>query len=138
MSTLPKEIDDPEAPLFSIGVVSELLNVTDQTLRVYEKSGLITPSRRNKNRYYSANDIVWLKCLRRFIKEDGINLKSIGRLVKLIPCYEISPCADCSSCTAYLKRSIPCWQSATKLSPASQQFCSHCEVYTQNHLTQLV
>ena len=52
MSTLPKEIDDPEAPLFSIGVVSELLNVTDQTLRVYEKSGLITPCRRNKNRYY--------------------------------------------------------------------------------------
>jgi MerR family transcriptional regulator/heat shock protein HspR len=138
MSTLPKEIDDPEAPLFSIGVVSELLNVTDQTLRVYEKSGLITPCRRNKNRYYSANDIVWLKCLRRFIKEDGINLKSIGRLVKLIPCYEISPCADCGSCTAYLKRSIPCWQSATKLSPASKQFCSHCEVYTQNHLTQLI
>ena len=74
---LPKEIDNPEAPLFPIGVVAEVLQVTDQTLRVYEKNGIIKPCRRNKDRYYSANDIVWLKCIRRFLKEDGLNLKGI-------------------------------------------------------------
>src|SRR5262252_3053521 len=133
MAVLPKEIDNPEAPLFPIGVVAELLQVTDQTLRVYEKNGLITPTRRNKDRYYSANDIVWLKCLRRFLKGEGINLKGIGRLMKFVPCYEISPCDDCCHCTAYLKRSIPCWESATRTSSSSKQFCQHCDVFIAGH-----
>jgi len=104
---LPKEIDNPEAPLFPIGVVAELLQVTDQTLRVYGKNGIIKPSRRNKDRYYSSNDIVWLKCIRRFLKEDGLNLKGIEKLMRFVPCYEISPCEDCVNCTAHLKRCVP-------------------------------
>ena len=103
----PKEINNPEKPLFPIGVVAELLEVTDQTLRVYEKSGIIKPSRRNKDRYYSANDIVWLKCIRRFLKEDGLNLKGIGKLMQFVPCYDISPCEGCVNCTAHLKRCVP-------------------------------
>jgi hypothetical protein len=104
MGMLPKEIDNPETPLYPIGVVADLLHVTEQTLRVYEKGGLITPCRRNRDRYYSANDIVWLQCLRRLIKEDGLNMKGIEKLLKIVPCYEVSPCDDCSSCTAHLKR----------------------------------
>jgi MerR family transcriptional regulator, heat shock protein HspR len=116
MAVLPKEIENPEAPLFPIGVVAELLNVTDQTLRVYEKCGIIKPSRRNKDRYYSVNDIVWLKCIRRFLKEEGINLKGIEKLMQFVPCYEISPCDDCALCTAHLKRCVP---SAEKLGERS-------------------
>lgn len=112
---LPKEINDPETPLFSIGVVAELLQVTDQTLRVYEKSGIIKPSRRNKDRYYSANDIVWLKCIRRFLREDGLNLKGIEKLMQFVPCYEVSPCQDCGSCTAHLKRCHPKRKHSTQL-----------------------
>ena len=88
MTSLPKEINNPEMPLYSIGVVAELLNVTDQTLRVYEKNGIIKPTRRNRDRYYSANDIVWLKCIRRFMKVEGINLKGIGKLMKFVPCFD--------------------------------------------------
>ncbi|MFN8008191.1 MAG: MerR family transcriptional regulator [Terriglobia bacterium] len=106
MTSLPQEINNPETPLYPIGVVAELLNVTDQTLRVYEKSGIIKPLRRNRDRYYSANDIVWLKCIRRFMKQEGINLKGIGKLMQFVPCFEISPCNDCCECTAYLKRGI--------------------------------
>jgi len=51
-------------PLYTIGVVAELAGITDQTLRLYEKHGLIKPARRGKDRYYSENDIKWLKCLR--------------------------------------------------------------------------
>jgi len=132
MAVLPIEIDNPEAPLFPIGVVAELLHVTDQTLRVYEKNGLITPTRRNKDRYYSANDIVWLKCLRRFLREEGINLRGIEKLIKFVPCYEISPCQGCCQCTAYLKRSIPCWESAAKASPSGKEFCQHCSVFSKH------
>ena len=104
---LPKEIDNPETPLFPIGVVAELLQVTGQTLRVYEKSGIIKPCRRNKDRYYSANDIVWLKCIRRFLKKEGLNLRGIQKLMQFVPCYEISPCQECGNCTAHLKRCVP-------------------------------
>jgi MerR family transcriptional regulator, heat shock protein HspR len=126
MSILPKELDNPEAPLFPIGVVAEILHVTDQTLRVYEKSGLIQPGRRKKDRYYSANDVVWLKCLRRFLKKEGINLKGIERLLKVVPCYEISPCEDCNACTAHLKRSITCSESASVFSSKSEGYCLNC------------
>jgi MerR family transcriptional regulator/heat shock protein HspR len=101
------DIENPEAPLYPIGVVAELLKVTDQTLRVYEKCGLITPARRNKDRYYSANDIVWLTCLRRFLKKEGLNLKGIQKLVQYAHCSEISPCESCSLCTAHTTRCTP-------------------------------
>ncbi len=126
MSVFPKELDNPEAPLFPIGVVAEILHVTDQTLRVYEKNGLIQPVRRNKDRYYSANDVIWLKCLRRFLKKEGINLKGIERLLRVVPCYEISPCEDCFCCTAHLKRSISCSLSASMFSPKNKEYCLKC------------
>ena len=106
VTMLPKELNNPEVPLYPIRVVSELLNVNEQTLRVYEKNGLIRPFRKKRDRYYSANDVVWLKCLRRFLKQDGINLKGIERLLKLVPCYSISACEDCHNCTAHIKRSL--------------------------------
>lgn len=106
MAILPKELDNPETPLFPIGVVAELLQVTDQTLRVYEKSGIIKPSRRNRDRYYSANDIVWLKCIRRFLRKEGLNLRGIEKLMQFVPCYDISPCEECADCTAHFKRCV--------------------------------
>src|SRR5262245_9227249 len=121
MTILPKEITNPEAPLFPIGVVAELLQVTDQTLRVYEKGGIIKPSRRNKDRYYSSNDIVWLKCIRRFLKEDGLNLKGIQKLMQFVPCFEISPCPHCSNCTAHLKRCVSQAQPSTQPRDSSSE-----------------
>ncbi len=128
MGVLPKEIDDLENALYPIGVVAEILDVNEQTLRVYEKNGLINPCRRNRDRYYSANDIIWLKCLRRFIKEDGLNLRGIEKLLKVVPCFEISPCEGCTSCTAYHKRGLPCSSSqSTSTAPVTERSCQRCE-----------
>ena len=44
-------------PLYLISVVSEMLRVHPQTLRLYEKEGLITPRRTKKQRLYSENDV---------------------------------------------------------------------------------
>ncbi len=124
---LPKELDNPEVPLYPIRVVSELLNVNEQTLRVYEKNGLIRPFRRKRDRYYSANDVVWLKCLRRFLKQDGINLRGIERLLRLVPCYSISPCEDCPNCTAHIKRSLLGTDENTQESKTQpNDLCPHC------------
>jgi len=64
-------------PLYPIGIVAELIGTTDQTLRLYEKHGLIKPARRNKNRFYSENDIKWLRCLRELIHTKKISIEGI-------------------------------------------------------------
>lgn len=123
----PKELNNPEVPLYPIRVVSELLRVNEQTLRVYEKNGLIHPFRKKRDRYYSANDVVWLKCLRRFLKQDGINLRGIERLLRLVPCYSISPCEDCGSCTAHVKRSpLGTEEGAQEIETQPNDLCPHC------------
>ena len=46
------EEDRKNMPLYTIGVVADLMGMTEQTVRLYEKRGLIKPARRNKNRFY--------------------------------------------------------------------------------------
>ncbi|HYA32233.1 MAG TPA: MerR family transcriptional regulator, partial [Thermodesulfovibrionales bacterium] len=80
-----KELSEEERkgmPLYPIGVVSELLGTTDQTLRLYEKHGLIKPARRNKNRFYSENDIKWLRCVRDLIHVKKISIEGIKKLLE--------------------------------------------------------
>jgi MerR family transcriptional regulator/heat shock protein HspR len=52
--------------LYAIGVVSEILDVHPETIRVWERRGLIQPSRRGGKRLYSDND---LKRLRFILKK---------------------------------------------------------------------
>lgn len=52
------EDEKKDMPLYPIGVVAELMGITDQTIRLYEKHGLIKPARRNRNRFYSENDLM--------------------------------------------------------------------------------
>jgi MerR family transcriptional regulator/heat shock protein HspR len=106
------EEEKREMPLYPIGVVSELLGTTDQTLRLYEKHGLIKPARRNKNRFYSENDIKWLKCIRELIHVKKISIEGIKKLLDYAPCWEITGCPDerKEKCTAYVDRTKPCWE----------------------------
>jgi len=63
-------MDDYKA-VYPIGIVAELLNIHPRTLRIYEREGLIKPARRSGKRFFSNNDLKWLKCLRKLIHEDG-------------------------------------------------------------------
>src|SRR4030067_3263358 len=83
-----------DMPLYTIGVVAELVGTTSQTLRLYEKRGLIKPSRRNKNRFYSENDIKWLFCLRELIHNKKIGIEGVKRLLNYAPCWEIKNCTE--------------------------------------------
>ena len=99
-------------PLYTIGVVSELLGTTNQTLRLYEKHGLILPVRKNKNRFYSDNDIKWLFCLRELIHHKKISIEGVKKLLNYAPCWEIKDCLEKekNKCIAYKKRLKPCWE----------------------------
>jgi MerR family transcriptional regulator/heat shock protein HspR len=122
-------------PLYTIGVVSELLGITNQTLRLYEKHGLIKPSRKNKNRFYSENDIKWLFCVRELIHNKKISIEGIKKLLNYAPCWEITNCPEKrkSTCLAYKDSRRPCWELNQMIcSRASATRCADCVVFLQN------
>ena len=48
----------PNAPIFSISIISEILHVHQRTLRIYDEEGLLVPQRTEKNRrLYSMEDV---------------------------------------------------------------------------------
>jgi len=91
---------DPGA-CFPIGVVADLLGVTEQTLRLYESQGLVKPARRNRERYYCAGDVQWLECLRHLVHTEKVSIAGVKRLLQFAPCWDITgfaqerPCGHC-------------------------------------------
>ncbi len=119
-------------PLYPIGIVAELIGTTDQTLRLYEKHGLIKPARRNKNRFYSENDIKWLRCLRELIHTKKISIEGIKKLLDYAPCWEITECSEerKSKCYASLDKTKPCWELNRMIcNRDSGKICEDCIVY---------
>ncbi len=77
-----KEIPEDEG-IYVISVASQLSGLHPQTLRQYDRLGLVSPSRTvGKNRRYSLLDIVKLRNVQRLVGE-GINLAGIARIIEL-------------------------------------------------------
>jgi MerR family transcriptional regulator/heat shock protein HspR len=69
--------------IYVISVASQLSGLHPQTLRQYDRLGLVTPNRTvGKNRRYSLLDIVKLRNVQRLVGE-GINLAGIARIMEL-------------------------------------------------------
>jgi MerR family transcriptional regulator/heat shock protein HspR len=123
---------DDNRPVYTIGTAAELLNVHPRTLRLYEQGGLLKPARRNNRRFYTNNDLRWIKCIRYLIHERGLNQEGLRRLLALIPCWEIKGCPleDSSKCPAYFNRSAPCWEVVNSVRYYNgERKCYRCEVY---------
>ncbi len=68
-----------------IGVASELCGVHPQTLRQYERLGLVTPSRVGaKNRLYSEADIARVRKIQRLTQELGVNLAGVEIILRML------------------------------------------------------
>ncbi len=77
-------MNDRGKPLYMIGVVAEMLNVHPQTLRFYEKKGLVRPSRTvGRTRMYSAEDVDELARLLRLTRDLGVNLAGTEIILKM-------------------------------------------------------
>ncbi len=69
--------------IYIISVAAELAGVHPQTLRVYERKGLLSPSRTSGNtRRYSQNDIDLLRRIQE-LTNDGVNLAGVMRILEL-------------------------------------------------------
>lgn len=71
-------------PLYVISIVSEMLELHPQTLRQYERIGLVTPSRTMGNtRLYSDEDIERLKFIITLSKDMGVNLAGVEIILNM-------------------------------------------------------
>ncbi len=73
-----------DAPVFVISVAAQLAGMHPQTLRQYDRLGLVNPGRSpGGGRRYSARDVVLLRQVQRLSQEDGINLAGVKRIIEL-------------------------------------------------------
>ena len=70
--------------LYVISVAAELAGVHPQTLRIYERKGLVRPERTSGNtRRYSKRDIDLLRQIQEMTQEFGINLAGVKRIIEM-------------------------------------------------------
>ena len=74
---------DNEQPLYLISIVSEMLNVHPQTLRLYEKEGFVCPKRTKKQRLYSEKDVERLGFVLQLTREMGVNRAGVDIILRL-------------------------------------------------------
>lgn len=75
---------DHNRPLFMISIAAELAELHPQTLRMYERRGLIRPKRSNKRtRLYSMADVERVRRIQELTSELGLNLAGVERVLEL-------------------------------------------------------
>ncbi|MCE5200084.1 MAG: MerR family transcriptional regulator [Armatimonadota bacterium] len=76
---------DRNEPLYLIGVAARLCELHPQTLRMYERLGLVRPARvGTKNRLYSEADIDRLRQIQRLTQDMGVNLAGVEIILGLL------------------------------------------------------
>ncbi|MBA4248574.1 MAG: transcriptional regulator [Microbacterium sp.] len=74
---------DENSPIFAIAVAAELAGMHPQTLRQYDRLGLVSPTRTaGQSRRYSMRDVVQLREIAR-LSAEGLNLEGIRRILDL-------------------------------------------------------
>ncbi|NLG22062.1 MAG: helix-turn-helix transcriptional regulator [Actinomycetales bacterium] len=75
---------DEDTPVYVISIAAELAGMHAQTLRQYDRLGLVTPQRtRGGGRRYSARDVDRLREVQRLSQDEGISLAGIQRIMVL-------------------------------------------------------
>ncbi len=118
---------------YTVGEAADLVGVSIPTLRMYEREGLIIPSRRqSRHRRYTQSDINRILCIRDMIRKDKVSIAGIRRLLALIPCWKIRNCpeSDRAACGAFQQHDAPCWAASRRSWECRSSECRVCSVYT--------
>src|SRR2546430_5020065 len=80
---LPPGVND-DTPVYVISVAATLAGMHPQTLRQYDRLGLVSPGRTpGRGRRYSMRDIEVLRQVQRLSQEEGVNLAGVKRILEL-------------------------------------------------------
>ena len=76
-------IPDDDTPVYSISIAAQLAGMHPQTLRQYDRLGLVSPQRvKGRNRLYSAGDVARLREIAE-LSADGVSLEGIRRVLEM-------------------------------------------------------
>jgi MerR family transcriptional regulator, heat shock protein HspR len=130
---MPKQESILPCSLHTIGEAADLLGIAIQTIRLYERRGLIIPFRKHsKHRRFTQQDIERLRCIRSMINDDKVSIAGISRILSLIPCWAIKECPadERVNCAAFQQHEMPCWIVSGKSWDCRSANCRECNVYT--------
>ena len=83
---------NPNAPIFPISIISEMIGVHQRTLRIYDEEGLLVPKRTEKNRrLYSLDDVERGKFIQYLTRDLGINLSGVRIIFHLLSQLKVEP-----------------------------------------------
>ena len=75
---------NPSEPVYSIRIAARLVGLHVQTLRYYERNGLVEPQRSRGNvRYYSDTDVARIQKIKSLIDELGVNLAGAEVIIRM-------------------------------------------------------
>src|SRR3972149_8200483 len=76
--------DERDTPLYMIGIAAQMLSIHPQTLRLYEREGLVAPKRSQGNtRLYSHRDVEKVKLIIHLTRELGVNLAGVEVILNM-------------------------------------------------------
>ncbi len=128
----PDNISD--VGLHTPGDVAHMLNISVETLRLYEREGLIVPHKLTSgHRRFTSEDVEWISCIQKQIHENKLNFAGIRYLLSLLPCHEMKGCCleDHENCPAGAKSCRPCWDYENTPCRDKDENCRTCVVYEQ-------
>jgi MerR family transcriptional regulator/heat shock protein HspR len=118
---------------YKIGEVARQLGIAVETIRMYEREGILLVEKTTTGqRVFNKDDIHWIGCIRRLIKEKGLNIEGIRRLLALLPCWNLRPCTDeeKKNCPCLLGATRPCWSIKSQIPKSCRaEDCRSCNVY---------
>ncbi|OPX90035.1 MAG: HTH-type transcriptional regulator GlnR [Pelotomaculum sp. PtaB.Bin104] len=127
---------DDDKPALSIGIIAQFLQVHPETLRIWERNGLIQPARKNKQRLYSNNDLKRLKFIHHLINEKGLNIAGVQQVLAMYSCWKNRSCQDSQIMNKdeSMNKSKPCWKKEGYFCTVIQDqadLCSNCKFYQE-------
>jgi DNA-binding transcriptional MerR regulator len=80
--------------VYTLNIAAQLVGLSPRTLRLYEEARLLSPARSGgkRQRFYSEQDLQWLRCIRDMIHDEGLTVTAIRRLLDLVPCWQVRRC----------------------------------------------
>ena len=75
---------DEREPLYVISIAARKVGMHPQTLRLYERLGLVKPARHGSNRHYSEADLQRLRQIQRLTQDMGVNLAGVEIILNLL------------------------------------------------------
>lgn len=128
-------VNEQNTPLYAIGVVAEMLGVHPETLRVWEREGLVIPARRGRQRYYSNRDLKRVSFVHTLINQKGLNFAGVRELIAVYPCWRSVDCPGGERRSPDPGTHVrPCWQEQGSYCTAisdKADLCASCEHRTK-------